>query len=115
MPRILFDQNVPKRLRVRLTGHQVETAFERGWSALSNGDLLREAEQAGFDVLLTSDQNLRYQQNLTGRRIAVVVLGTNIWPILAMDSDKIVRAVDAAVPGGYTFVPFVKPRRGGPA
>ena len=60
-----------------LAGHAVETAAERGWSALENGELLAAAEGAGFEVLLTADKNLRYQQNLTARRIAILELPTN--------------------------------------
>ena len=72
--RILFDQGTPAPLRRALPLHNVETAFERGWSTLVNGELLSAAEAAGFDVLVTTDMNLRYQQDLTSRRIAIVVL-----------------------------------------
>jgi hypothetical protein len=70
--RILFDQGTPAPLRSHLAPHQVSTAFELNWGQLKNGDLLSEAEKAGFDVLVTTDQNLKYQQNLSSRRIAVV-------------------------------------------
>jgi hypothetical protein len=73
--RIVFDQGTPAPLRRALTGHAVATAFELGWSGLANGDLLREAE-AQFDLLITTDQSLRYQQNLAGRRLAILVLPT---------------------------------------
>ena len=82
MPRILFDQSVPFPLIRHLTGHQVETAYRRGWDTLRNGDLLDAIEAAGFDVFLTADQNLRHQQNLAGRRIAIVVIGTSLWPTI---------------------------------
>ena len=72
--RVLFDQGTPAPLRKRLTNCAVETAGERGWSTLENGDLLEAAGSAGFDVLLTTDSNLKYQQNLADRQIAVVVL-----------------------------------------
>jgi len=72
---ILFDNSTPRGIARSLHGHLVTEARERGWDRLSNGELLKAAEQAGFDVLLTPDQNMRYQQNLTGRRIAIVVLG----------------------------------------
>ncbi len=73
--RILLDQGTPAPLRHALTGHTVTTAFEMGWSELANGDLLRETE-ARFDLLITTDQNLRYQQDLSGRRLAILVLPT---------------------------------------
>ena len=75
--RILFDHNVPDPLRHALKGHEVETAYQRGWARLTNGDLLVAAEQAGFEVLITSDREIRYQQNLAGRKLALVLLGTN--------------------------------------
>jgi len=62
-----------------LSGHQVETAYELGWAELTNGDLLRMAEDAGFEALITTDQSIRYQQNLRGRRLALAVLSTNDW------------------------------------
>ena len=78
--RILFDQGTPAPLRQHLLGHTVDTVYERGWSTLKNGALLSIAEQAGYDVLVTTDQQLRYQQNLTGRRLAIVLLLTTSWP-----------------------------------
>ncbi|HEY7387715.1 MAG TPA: hypothetical protein VH640_04355 [Bryobacteraceae bacterium] len=73
---ILFDHVTPKGIARSLPGHTVTTAKDRGWDTLSNGDLLAAAEEAGFDVLLTADKNMRYQQNLAGCRIALVVLST---------------------------------------
>jgi len=72
--KILFDQGTPVPLRRHLPGHSVMTAFEQGWGSLANGELLDAAERAGFELLVTTDQNLQYQQNLTARRIAIVVL-----------------------------------------
>ena len=80
--RILFDQGTPVPLRHALPGHSVETAYERGWSNLCNGDLLTAAEGASFELFVTTDQNLRYQQNLAGRRIAILVLPTTRWPVI---------------------------------
>jgi len=77
--RIIFDQGVPVPLRRFLSEHVVETAFERGWSTLSNGDLISAAE-AAFDLFVTTDQSLRYQLNLIGRRLAILVLPTTRWP-----------------------------------
>ncbi len=73
---VLFDHSTPAPLASHLTGHSVTEARDRGWDTLSNGELLAEAERAGFDVLLTADRNMRYQQNLSGRKIALVVLST---------------------------------------
>ena len=78
--KLLFDQGTPVPLRKHLLNHVVETAYERGWSNLKNGDLLSQAESEGFEALITTDQNLRHQQNLSGRRISVVVLMTTNWP-----------------------------------
>ena len=81
--RVLFDQGIPIPLRKHLAAHQVVTTFELGWNTLKNGELLQKAEESGFSVLVTTDQNLRYQQNLRGRKIAVVVLTTTSWPRIA--------------------------------
>jgi hypothetical protein len=80
--RILLDENTPRGVRRILTGHDVRTAPEMGWAAIANGQLLDEAEKAGFDAVITSDQNFVFQQNLLGRNIAVVVLSTNTWPLI---------------------------------
>lgn len=97
----LFDQGAPAPLRKALAGHDISTAFERGWSNLSNGDLLDAAEAAGFDVLLTTDQNLRYQQNFSNRRLAIVVLSTTDWRRIKVHAQLIQDALDAAAPGDY--------------
>lgn len=72
--RILFDQGTPLPLRKSLTGHEITTAFRAGWSELANGELIAAANSAGFDAMVTTDQNLKYQQNLSARRIAIIVL-----------------------------------------
>jgi hypothetical protein len=82
----------------------VKTARQMGWDTLLNGDLLRVAEEAGFDVLVTADKNLVYQQNLRGRKIAIVFLGRNRWSILQPVIPQIAAAVNGASPGSYTFV-----------
>jgi hypothetical protein len=99
--RVLFDHGTPAPLVPFLAGHTVTKAKDRGWDTLSNGDLLTVAEEAGFDLLLTADKNIRYQQNLEGRRIALVVLSTPRWPVVKKHVDKVVAAVDAATPGSY--------------
>lgn len=101
---ILFDQATPLPIRKYLDSHFVQTAAQQGWDRLRNGDLLNAAEQAGFDLLLTTDKNIRYQQNLSQRRIAIVVLGLQQWPQLAPHVQLVVNAVNAAVPGSYVEV-----------
>jgi hypothetical protein len=101
---VLFDHSTPAPLIPYLTGHTITEARDRGWDRLSNGDLLTEAERAGFDVLLTADKNIRYQQNLTTRKIAIVVLSTPQWPVVRLHTEKIAAAVNAAVPGSYAEV-----------
>ena|SRR5262245_30367823 len=98
---ILLDHVAPKGIARFLTGHTVITAKDRGWDTLSNGELLDAAEHDGFDVLVTADKNMRYQQNLRERRIALVVLGTPQWPIVKLHLDKIAAAVNAATAGSY--------------
>ena len=104
--RILFDQGTPAPLRRHLDGHVVDTAAERGWSDLDNGDLIDNAEQAGYDVLITTDQNLRYQQNLAGRRLAVVVLLSTAWPKIRLRVEAIRTALDQIGPGELREVPI---------
>ena len=101
---ILFDNGTPAPLRYALEGHVIVEAIERGWDKLVNGELIAVAEAAGFEVLLTTDKNIRYQQNLTGRRIAFVVLGNQQWPTLRRYIERVVAAVNAATPGSYTEV-----------
>ena len=101
---ILFDHVTPRGIARFLPGHTVTKAKERGWDTLTNGDLLAAAEGAGFDVLLTADKNMRYQQNLTGRRIALVVLSTPQWLRVRLHLDIIAAAVNAATPGSYAEV-----------
>jgi hypothetical protein len=101
---ILFDHVTPRGVARFLPGHTVTKAKERGWDKLTNGNLLAEAEQAGFDVLLAADKNMRYQQNLTGRRIALVVLSTPQWPRVRLHMERIAAAVNAATPGSYAEV-----------
>ena len=102
--RILFDQGTPVPLRPLLSGHIVRTAAEEGWDTFSNGDLLRAAEEAAFDLLLTTDKSMPYQQNLAGRRIAVVVLSVQAWHRISLHAQLVVNAVGAAKPGEFTRV-----------
>ncbi len=105
--RVLFDQGTPVPLRRVLGGHTISTAFEEGWAQLSNGELLNAAE-AAFDVLITTDQNLRYQQNLTGRRLAILVLPTTSWPIIQTHSGEVVAAVDELQAGEFRELSFAE-------
>jgi hypothetical protein len=102
--RVLFDHSTPAPLRRYLKLHLVTEAIERGWDELANGELLSEAEAAGFEVFLTADRNIRYQQNLKGRKIAIVELSTPRWPIVRNYIERVLAAVDAATPGSYTQV-----------
>ena len=98
---VLFDQGTPVPIRPFLKEHTVQTTAQRGWDKLKNGELLKAAEDAGFDVLVTPDKNIRYQQNLTVRTIALVVLGNSQWPILRLHVERVVATVNAARPGSY--------------
>ena len=101
---VLFDNGTPAPLRYALKGHAVVEALERGWDRLVNGELTEAAEAAGFEVLLTTDKNMRYQQNLKGRKIAFVVVGNQQWPTLRNYVERVVVAVNAATPGSYVEV-----------
>jgi hypothetical protein len=101
---ILFDNGTPAPLRSFLKDHIVVEAIERGWDRLVNGELIAAAEAAGFDVLLTTDKNMQYQQNLKGRRLAFVVIGNQQWPILRRYVERVVAAVNATSPGSYIEV-----------
>ncbi|MGP8244881.1 MAG: hypothetical protein ACLQVN_10235 [Bryobacteraceae bacterium] len=105
---IVFDHVTPKGIARFLEGHTVTIAKDRGWDRLTNGDLLAAAERAGFDLLLTADKNMRYQQNLKGRRIAIVVLSTPQWPVVRLHAERIAAAVNAAEPGSYREVDILQ-------
>jgi hypothetical protein len=100
---ILFDENVPAPLRKHPEPHQVTTVQEQGWAGISNGDLVLRTNGV-FDVLLLADKNLRYQQNLANRQVALFELPTNRWPALQMMLPRIRQAVNAATPGSYTSI-----------
>ncbi len=113
--RVLIDECTPRALKKLLMdhGHECRTVQEAGWAGKQNGDLLSLAE-AVFDVFVTVDTNLRYQQNLTGRKLALVVLGSNIWTVVRDYASAIAAKVDAATPGSYGFIEMAlppKPRR----
>jgi hypothetical protein len=102
--RILFDHGTPRGLARYLQGHSILEAKSQGWDTLNNGELLAAAEAARFDVLITTDKNLPYQQNLAGRRIAVVVLGSSRWRLIEQAAPQVVAAVSASKPGTFTRV-----------
>ena len=104
--RLLFDQGTPVPLRNHLPYHTVETAYERGRHDLKNGKLLARAEAEGFDVLVTTDQNIRYQQNLAGRKIGVLVLIRTSWPRIRGDITRVAHAIDDLHAGGYEGIAF---------
>jgi hypothetical protein len=110
--KVLFDQNVARRLRSYLPGHEVRTSFEMGWSRLVNGQLLEAAENAGFEVFVTGDQSLAYQQNLSGRKIAIIELSKNNWPQVQPYAIEIADAVNGCVAGAYKII-FCSPSDGG--
>ena len=99
--RILFDQGTPAPLRRYLTEHSVTTAYEEGWSNLSNGDLLKSAEDKGYQIFVTTDRNLRYQQNLSDRQIAIVVLLSTSWPRIRTQTDKVCGVINEIKLGDY--------------
>lgn len=100
--RILFDQGTPVPLRNALPHHVVETAYDRRWHSLTNGQLLDAAEAAGFELLVTTDQRLRYQQNLANRRIRILVLSMASWPKIEKHADMVVRAIDRMRAGEWS-------------
>jgi hypothetical protein len=104
--RVLFDQGTPVPLRDFLNSHTITTVYEKGWSSIPNGDLLRVADQQMFEVFLTTDQNLKYQQNLTDRQIAIVVLPTTSWPVIQNHTAKIAAVLDSIAPGDFIEIDF---------
>lgn len=99
--RVLLDECVPVQLRHALSGHEVSTAQEMGWGGIGNGDLLAAAESAGFDLFILADKNLRYQQNMTGRRLPILELWTNHRPTLENHFAAIRAAAESMQPGEY--------------
>ena len=108
--KVLFDQGTSVPLREFLSGHEVSTAYELGWSTLRNGELLAMAEARGFQVFVTTDTNLRYQQNLQERRIAIVVLSAASWPRIRLRVADIKLAIDQAAASGFfeVLIPHAK-------
>ena len=104
--KILFDQGTPVPLRRHLHPHDIDTAAERKWSTLENGDLLSAAEDAGYQVFVTTDQNLRYQQNLSNRQIGILVLCTTSWPRIREHVEQVVAELNLLPWGRYSELHF---------
>jgi len=107
--RVLLDENIPAGLRRLLPGHEATLPTDAGLTGVSNGELLTAAEKLGYEVLLIADRNLSYQQNLTGRAIAIVVFDTNHWGTIRQDAARVVGAVDRCTPGSFIEVAFDRP------
>jgi predicted nuclease of predicted toxin-antitoxin system len=111
LSRILLDHNLALDLRDLLSGHDVRHAVEMGWHQIGNGELLTIAEAAGFEIVITADQNIRYQQNVSGRRLSLVVVSTNHWPTLRGSIGLIVEALGLVTSGSYHEVAIKQPPR----
>lgn len=112
--RVLLDENLPHALRKYLPNHEVVTAAFAGLAGYKNGELLKAATGAGFDVLVTGDKTLEYEQNLAGQKMALVALSANAWRLIEPHVARIAAAVDAATPSSFTRIDvgrFVRPRR----
>ncbi len=104
--KVLLDQNIPRLLKPFLQQHVVLTARQMGWDRLGNGDLLTAAEESAFQLFITADGKLRYQQNLTLRKIAIIEVSNNNWPSMQPHVPRIVAAVDTAQPGTYLTIDY---------
>ena len=104
--KVLFDQGTPVPLRRHLVNHEVHTVFEKGWSQLKNGDLLATAILHGYEVLVSTDQNLRHQHDLRNLRLGIVVLMTTSWPQIRNNTPAVATAIVEVKTGGLVEVPF---------
>ena len=105
--KVLFDDNLPHKLRAELStlcSHEIVTAAYMGWRELKNGELLQAAEENGFDIFVTGDRTLAYEQNLVGRRLAILALSANNWPIIKDHVAEILAAINRAAPGSFQTV-----------
>ncbi len=102
--RILLDENLPHKLRLLLPGHDVRTAAHQGWAGLTNGELLRAASNAGFEVILTADKGIRYQQNRKNYQLALIVLSDNDESVIVANVRAILAAIDVIQPGAVFWV-----------
>ena len=104
--KVLFDHGTPAPLRRHLPEHSVDRSAEKGWDELDNGELIQKAEQEGYDVIVTTDQNMQHQQNLADRRIAMVVLLSTAWPRVQHRTEEIRKAIEEVQPGELREVPI---------
>jgi hypothetical protein len=111
MRRLLLDTNMPLGLRALLPDYEVQTAHHMGWDRLTNGEPLAAAEGAGFDAMITADRNIRYQQNLIGRKIALIELTTTHWETIRDNFPKVLAAIMDAKAGSYVMVGLSRPHR----
>jgi hypothetical protein len=102
--RVLFDQGTPVPLRLAIPEHRIDTAYELGWSELENGELLASAEATGYEVFVTTDNNLQYQQNLSEHTIAILALSSPSWPRIKNITNEIREKIGSATPGSYIAV-----------
>ena len=110
MRRVLLDENMPFGVRDQLPGFAVAGVPDMGWAGLANGELLAATERAGFDVMVTGDQNIPHQNDLVGRRLAVVALDTTHWPTVRTNPEPLREAVELARAGSVTVVTFPRPK-----
>ncbi|MEK7486619.1 MAG: hypothetical protein AABZ60_20040 [Planctomycetota bacterium] len=89
-----------------MTGHSIDITYEQGWSNLSNGDLIKTAKREGYQLLITTDQNLRYQQNLAERQLAIIVLLSTSWPRIRLRVKDVQATIDAITLGDYIEIPI---------
>ena len=108
---VLFDKSAANGLARHLKNHTVSTAEQCGWGRLENGELLTIAEESGYELFLTADKNLRYQQNFAGRKISILVLGQSPWPLVRQHIPAILEAVNAATPGSFIEVEIPLPHK----
>jgi len=109
--KVIFDNSTPAPLAAFLIGHKISMCPKLGWARMGNGELLTAAEAAGFELMISADQNLKYQQNLTKRRIALIVLGSNDWSIVQKYTAVIADFADGSSPNSYVFVEMPATRR----
>lgn len=102
--KVIFDNSTPAPLAAFLIGHEIKMCPKLGWARLGNGELLTAAEAAGFELMISADQSLKYQQNLTERSIALIVLGSNDWSIVRNYAAVVAACADAATPNSYVFI-----------
>ena len=104
--KILFDHGTPAPLRHHLREHSVDRSAERGWGLLENGEMIQRAEEDGYEVIVTTDQSMRHQQNLAGRKLAIVVLMATAWPRVQHRTSEIRAAIEKVRPGELAEVPI---------